>query len=85
MVQNNINDWPYYYWIDNRPTDEGRWYLRSKMAKHQAQVVLVKAFKSSEGTILCYLDVDCGWKRCEELSKEYWEWSSKPVPWPSNS
>lgn len=84
MAQNNTNDWPYYYWTDERPTEEGRWYLRTKMAKEQGQIVLVKGIKDRNGgTLICYFDPDCGWRPCDELTKEYWEWSSKPVPWPS--
>lgn len=77
----NIND-PYYYWTDTRPTEEGNWYFRNKIAKGQGQVVLVREFETVKGKQLCYFDVDCGWKRINELSIEYWEWSSKPVPFP---
>ena len=79
----NTSDWPYYYWTDTKPTEEGLWWRREKKSGRE-EMFLIKNLKMAAGNfMLCYLEPDCGWAYLEEDDPEYFEWSSKPIPRPS--
>ena len=71
----------YYHWTQTLPTHGGLWYRMDRISKISNNILFVKGIKHDTGIILCYLG-DTGWFPVDEDTKGYFEWSSKPVPFP---
>jgi hypothetical protein len=75
---------PYYHWTNKLPTHEGLWYRRDRITHIGARQFIVQILKPKDPdcvNLICYLDED-GWHNVENDTPGYFEWSSKPVPFP---